>query len=120
MGIVVSGTVVVSPATGGSSVGFGVGAPGASEAVAVGVGDFVGLALAAAVVATATAVGDADGAATVPPHAAMNIAAAMIARLADRAPIVFLPLAMGETYPARAAGGSAVPRTERASGGTRS
>src|SRR5690242_3006480 len=91
IGIFVSGTVVVSPATGGRSVGCGVGAPGARDAVAVGVGDFVGLAVGAAVVATATGLGDADGTATVPPHALLRIAAAMIARVADRAFIVVLP-----------------------------
>src|SRR5437764_995345 len=78
IGIFVSGTTVVSAATGGSTVGWGVGAPGASDAVAVGAGDLVGLAVGAALVATAT--GDADGATAVPPHAVMRIATPMIAR----------------------------------------
>src|SRR5438132_14399753 len=89
--VLVSATTVVSAATGGRSVGCGVGWPGASVGVAVGTGVGVG----AAVVATAAFVGDAEGATAVPPHDAMRIA--IVARIAShpvhpsRGPIVIPP-----------------------------
>src|SRR5260221_3627210 len=88
--VLVSGTTVVSAATGGRSVGCGVGAPGTSVGVAVGTGVGVG----AAVEATATFVGDgdADGAAAEPPQDVMRIA--IVARVASHpvlGPIVFPP-----------------------------
>src|SRR5438132_7990751 len=86
--VFVSGTTVVSAATGGRSVGCGVGWPGASVGVAVGAVVGVG----AAVVATAAFVGDAEGAAAVPPQDVMTIA--IVARVAShpvRGLIVFPP-----------------------------
>src|SRR5713226_6214756 len=96
--VLVSGTTVVSAATGGSSVGCGVGWPGTSVGVAVGAGVGVG----AAVVATAAFVGDADGAAAEPPQDVITIA--MAARVASRpvnVPIVTLPIASPGTYARR-------------------
>src|SRR5437588_263998 len=74
IGILVSGTVVVSAATGARSVGCGVGvgapdapAPAAVVGATVAVG--VGVGVGAAVVAAASGDGDADGLTPEPPHA---------------------------------------------------
>src|SRR5207248_7610758 len=115
IGIFVSETTVVSAATGGSSVGCGVGAPDASVVEGVELGDGVG----AAVVATAATVGEADGPTDVPPHDATMSAPAE--RIADqrigRAFIGSPPLRRGR-YPEGAPGCSY--RGPNASGGRRS
>src|SRR5882672_11328632 len=86
IGIVVRGTTVVFSATGGSSVGRGVGvgaldAPVLPTEAGVGVGVGVGVALGAKVVAIAAAVGEGEGP-VAEPHDVMRITPA--ARIANR------------------------------------
>src|SRR2546423_14027066 len=81
IGIFVSVTTVVSPATGGSRVGCGVGAPdpaGLAAAVGVGLGAAV-VALGAAVVAMAAAVGGGEGPAAGAPAAGRGAAPPRVA-----------------------------------------
>src|SRR2546423_3241115 len=111
IGIFVSVTTVVSPATGGSRVGCGVGAPdpaGLAAVVGVGLGAAV-VALGAAVVAIAAAVGDGEGPAA-EPHALIRSApAARIANLPapNRTSIVVPPKPTAGKYANSAAGAGA-------------
>src|SRR6266536_513853 len=102
IGIFVSDTTVVSAATGGSSVGCGVGAPDApGVAEGVELGDGVG----AAVVATAATVGEADGPRDVPVHDARRSAPAE--RIADQRigrAVIRSPPLRGGTYAERGLG----------------
>src|SRR6266568_3101437 len=98
IGILVRVTAVVSPATGGSSVGCGVGV-GAVDAAALPA--VVGVALGAAVVAIAAAVGegdvgDGDGPAA-EPHAVIRITPT--ARLANRPAPNRTPIVVPPTSP---------------------